>query len=282
MKSLSKSGWLAVAVVSVLIYGAIFGSGDESVPISSPSPEASEIAEDENLSSELEPVPVPEPEASAKPTSAPEQEPTSAPTAEPTVSPSEEAAPEAGEALQALATLSIKGRAPKTGYSRDLFASGWQTSNGCDVRNRILLRDLVQIGFRSGSNCIIETGVLNDPFTGQVIGFQRGVRTSLDVQIDHVVSLSDAWQKGAQQLSSNQRFSFYNDPLNLLAVWGPANGQKSDSDAASWLPSNKSFRCAFVARQIAVKDRYRLWVTQAEHDAFARVLGSCPSQRLPG
>lgn len=123
--------------------------------------------------------------------------------------------------------------------------------------------------------------MLEDPFTGQVIEFQRGIRTSLDVQIDHVVSLSDAWQKGAQQLPAYDRFMIYNDPLNLLAVWGPANSQKSDSDAASWLPPNKSFRCSFVARQIAVKVKYELWVTQAEHDAMARVLASCPKKRLP-
>jgi len=107
------------------------------------------------------------------------------------------------------------------------------------------------------------------------------VKTSNAVQIDHVVPVSDAWQKGAQQLSSQTRYSFYNDPLNLLAVDGPSNERKSDSDAASWLPPNKSFRCSYVARQIAVKYKYRLWVTQAEHDAMARVLGTCPGKLAP-
>ena len=254
MKSLNKTGWISVFVISALIYGAIFGSDNEPAPVATPTPTVSQTPVEEIETSE-------EPEQPEQP---------------------EQAAPKKkGEALKALAKLPIKGRAPKTGYARELFASDWQSSNGCDMRNRILFRDLVQISYRSGSSCIIESGVLNDPFTGQVIGFQRGVRTSLDVQIDHVVSLSDAWQKGAQQLSSGQRFTFYNDPLNLLAVWGPANSQKSDSDAASWLPSNKGFRCAFVARQIAVKGKYALWVTQAEHDAMARVLGSCPKQQLP-
>lgn len=251
MKSLNKTGWISVFVISALIYGAIFGSDDEPAPVATPTPAVSQTP--------VEKIDTPE---------EPERP--------------EQAAPKKkGEALKALAKLPIKGRAPKTGYLRELFASDWQSSNGCDMRNRILFRDLVQISYRSGSSCIIESGVLNDPFTGQVIGFQRGVRTSLDVQIDHVVSLSDAWQKGAQQLSSGQRFIFYNDPLNLLAVWGPANSQKGDSDAASWLPSNKGFRCAFVARQIAVKGKYTLWVTQAEHDAMARVLSSCPKQQLP-
>lgn len=98
------------------------------------------------------------------------------------------------------------------------------------------------------------------------------------MQIDHVVALSDAWQKGAQQLTADQRASFANDPLNLLAVDGRANAQKSDGDAATWLPANKSFRCEYVARQVSVKATYGLWVTQAEHDAMARVLGDCSEQ----
>lgn len=168
-----------------------------------------------------------------------------------------------------------------TGYDRDLFATDWDFSFGCDMRNKILRRDFAQFQFRDDSSCVIATGVLQDPYTGTVINFVRGVGTSSEVQIDHVVSVSDAWQKGAQQLSSSQRYAFYNDPLNLLAVSGRANSQKSDSDAASWLPSNTSFRCSFVARQIAVKVSYSLWVTQAEHDAMVRVLEPCPDQALP-
>jgi hypothetical protein len=183
--------------------------------------------------------------------------------------------------LTALATIPIKGRAPKTGYDRDLFASDWDYSFGCDMRNKILRRDFIEFQFRSDSSCVIATGILLDPYTGQTINFVRGVGTSNEVQIDHVVAVSDAWQKGAQQLSSAQRYAFYNDPLNLLAVSGSANGQKSDSDAASWLPSNKAYRCAFVARQVAVKISYNLWVTQAEYDAINRVLQDCPGQALP-
>jgi hypothetical protein len=101
------------------------------------------------------------------------------------------------------------------------------------------------------------------------------------VQIDHVVAVSDAWQKGAQALDVSTRAQFYNDPLNLLAVDGPSNQKKSDADAATWLPPNKSYRCRYVARQIAVKAKYSLWVTQAEHDAMKNVLSTCPGQTLP-
>jgi hypothetical protein len=184
-------------------------------------------------------------------------------------------------AVQILAKLAIKGRAPKTGYARSLFSDGWGTISGCDTRNFILKRDLKSITWRSGENCMVATGTLLDPYTGRKIDFVRGVKTSLAVQIDHVVALSDAWQKGAQQISSNSRYALYNDPLNLLAVDGPTNESKGDGDAATWLPPNKAYRCAYVARQVAVKSKYRLWVTAAEKAAIQQVLVACPKQPLP-
>jgi hypothetical protein len=184
-------------------------------------------------------------------------------------------------AIKTLANLAVKGRAPKTGYSRQLFSDGWGQIGSCDTRNFILKRDLTQVTWRSNGTCLVASGTLNDPYTGRVIHFIRGLKSSLAVQIDHVVPVSDAWQKGAQQISSAQRYSFYNDPLNLLAVDGPTNEAKSDSDAASWLPPNKSFRCAYVARQIAVKAKYHLWVTAAEKSAMQGILAACPSQPLP-
>ncbi len=184
----------------------------------------------------------------------------------------------------ALATLAIKGRAPKTNYSREQFGGGWQTTNGCDTRNQILRRDLTDIVNAPTTDtvtCIVAAGTLQDPYTGKQIAFVRGEETSDAVQIDHVVALSDAWQKGAQQLTYQQRVALANDPLELLAVEGLANQQKGDGDAATWLPSNKSFRCSYVARQIAVKKKYNLWVTRSEYDAMARILLACPEQTLP-
>jgi len=178
-----------------------------------------------------------------------------------------------------LTKLAIKGRAPKTGYSRAQFGDGWIIKNGCDTRNIILNRDLSDV--KVDEKCDVVSGVLNDPYTGKTIDFKRGSNTSGAVQIDHVVALSDAWQKGAQQLTVDKRIVLANDPLELLAVDGTANVQKSDGDAATWLPPNKPFRCTYVARQIAVKQKYELWLTQAEHDAISAVLNKCPGQLLP-
>jgi hypothetical protein len=191
-----------------------------------------------------------------------------------------------GTALALLGTLAVKGRAPKTGYSRAQFGPSWtddnaapDSHNGCRTRDDILARDLAQA--RTSNGCTVDSGELVDPYTGARITFRYGPVTSAAVQIDHVVALGDAWQTGAQQWSAQKRTAFANDPLNLLAVDGSTNEGKGDSDAASWLPPNKSYRCAYVARQVAVKARYGLWVTAAERDAIARVLSRCPGEPAP-
>jgi Protein of unknown function (DUF1524) len=180
-----------------------------------------------------------------------------------------------------LDTLATKGRAPKTGYTREQFGNGWADQGDCDTRNKVLQRDLITVQTRSTTDCTVLSGDLHDPYTAKDIHFTRGAGTSTAIQIDHVVALSDAWQTGAQQLSADTRRQLANDPLELLAVDGPANEAKGDGDAATWLPPNKAFRCAYVSRQVAVKSKYQLWVTPAEQGAIQHILASCPSQKVP-
>lgn len=176
-----------------------------------------------------------------------------------------------------------------TGYDRDLFGQAWSDDNdqrwghnGCDTRNDVLRRDLTDTVIDPDTHgCVVLSGVLHDPYTGRRIRFTRGVTTSIEVQVDHAVALADAWETGAQRWSAARRQEFANDPLELLAVDGPTNESKGAGDAATWLPPNKSFRCAYVARQIAVKRKWGLWVKPAERDAMTRILRRCPGQRLP-
>ncbi len=150
------------------------------------------------------------------------------------------------------------------------------------TRNDVLRRDLAGLVVQSGTQgCVALTGTLPDPYTGQDLPFVRGEDSGSQIHIDHIVSLSNAWQTGAQQLSSEQRENFANDPLNLWAVDGGANQAKSDGDAATWLPPNKAIRCEMVAHQVAVKADYGLWVTPPEAEAIARVLGDCPGEPVP-
>ncbi|MDX6255359.1 MAG: hypothetical protein QOJ11_1693 [Frankiales bacterium] len=172
-----------------------------------------------------------------------------------------------------LTGLKIKGRAPMTGYSRAKFGPTWPSRHGCDARNAVLRRDLTTTVLRTGG-CVVLTGALLSPYTRGVIHFVRGPQ-SAQVQIDHVVALGDAWQTGAQSWTPDKRETFANDPMELLAVDGSSNEAKGDSDAASWLPPNKAFRCTYAGIQIRVKAKYALWVTQAEHDALARLIAQC-------
>lgn len=187
------------------------------------------------------------------------------------------------EAILILEQLPIKGRAAKTGYTRKQFGNAWSDvdRNGCDNRNDVLNRDFTNTHYKPGTrSCKVVGGDWIDPYTGDTYHFDH---QPSEVSIDHVVALSDAWQKGAQLISATKRKQFANDPLNLIPTSKRVNSQKSDSDAASWLPPRKTFRCHYVARQIAVKQKYSLWVTQSEHDAMKRVLAlpQCSGTLLP-
>ena len=184
------------------------------------------------------------------------------------------------EALVALNNLEVKGRAPKTGYARSQFPH-WSDPdrNGCDARNDTLKRDLTNVTYKAGTrDCKVIAGQLLDPFSGKVITFSA---TKVVIDIDHVVALSNAWQTGAAYFDKNKRSQIANDPLNLLAVDSKLNRQKGDGDAATWLPPSKAFRCEYVARQVAVKAKYGLWVTQPEKVAIDKILTTCVGQKLP-
>jgi hypothetical protein len=194
---------------------------------------------------------------------------TPAPIATPTATPSADVT----ATLRLLGSLQVKGRAPMTGYRRAEFGPAWADvdHNGCRTRDDVLTRDLTDREYRS--RCVVVAGTLLDPYTHQRLVFRKA--DAAQVQIDHVVALADAWQKGAQQWSAGERLAFANDPLELLAVGRQVNEAKSDADAASWLPPYKPFRCAFATRQVQVKAKYGLWVTAAERDAVRRVLAGC-------
>jgi hypothetical protein len=186
-----------------------------------------------------------------------------------------------GSARALLDGLRVQGRGPLTGYEREAFGPAWADvdRNGCDTRNDVLRRDLGEVVLKPGTRgCVVLSGTLTDPYTGRQVVHVRGGGT---VEVDHVVALADAWQKGAAGWTAQQRRAFANDPLELLAVGTQINRAKGAGDAATWVPPARSARCAFAARQVAVKARYRLGVTAAERDALARLLAPCPQQPVP-
>lgn len=187
-------------------------------------------------------------------------------------------------ALATVALLEVGDRDLSASFSVEAFGERFADTdkNGCDTRNDALARSMSGVSFKPGTaDCVVLTGVLADPYSGTDIAFERGPLSSGKVQVDHVVALTDAWQKGARTWDPARRLAFANDPLNLLVVDGSLNQTKGDGDASSWLPPNEAFRCAYVARQVAVKYTYGLRVTSTEKNAMVAVLSGCPSEQLP-
>lgn len=185
-------------------------------------------------------------------------------------------------ALRILSGLQVRGRGPMTGYSREQFGQAWADidRNGCDTRSDMLKRDLTGLVFKAGTrDCAVLRGSLRDPYTATTVEFIRGGTSEVDV--DHVVALGNAWVSGAARLAPDARAALANDPLNLLTVTAATNRAKGDGDAASWLPPNEAVRCAYVARQVAVKAKYSLSVTAAESATINAVLTRCPAQLAP-
>ncbi len=189
--------------------------------------------------------------------------------------------PRFDHARDLLDRLPVRGWDRRTDFARYRFGEAWSDDvnvefgrNGCNTRDDILRRDLANLVVRPGT-CYAQSGVLHDPYTGATIAFVRGPDTSSTVQIDHLVSLADAWYKGARDWDDQRRRDFANDPRNLVAVGGQANFDKAFRDVASWLPPNPAFRCEFVARQIDVKTAYGLWLSAKEKRAMEDVLASC-------
>ena len=184
------------------------------------------------------------------------------------------------KARDLIAKVATKGRGPKTGYDRDKFGYAWMDSapggipfshNGCDTRNDLLKRDGDDVRFRSGSDCVVTSMTLADPYTGKEIDWAKSRATT--VQIDHVMPLSYDWQMGAARWTKGKREDIANDPLNLIPVDGPTNGAKSDSGPASWLPPSKVIRCSYVVRFAQVSLKYELPVTKADKEMMLRQCG---------
>lgn len=280
--AVAKKVWVGIGVVAAILIaiGACEPDSDAHGPASSTSPRATTTSSSKAIDAGEKSR-----ETSAGKTTSQQ------PTLEPQTSTAPAAASAAGavdparvsSARAALTGLEVKGKAAKTGYQRELFGERWSDDvnvefghNGCDTRNDILRRDLIDLQVRPGTHgCVAQYGILAEPYTGTQKVFDRGTDQASRIHIDHIVPLANAWVTGAQAWDPQTRANFANDPRNLRAVDGSENQRKRDTDAATWLPPNKGFRCEYAVTMIEVKAAYGLWVTSAERDALDRELGGC-------
>lgn len=185
-------------------------------------------------------------------------------------------------ALGVIGRLATESRGSGSGYDRDEFGYAWMDTatgvplagNGCDTRNDLLRRDGRDVRMESGDDCVVAAMELADPYAGKDIAFERGPSTSMDVQIDHVVPLSYAWQMGAATWAEEKREQLANDPLNLLAVDGDTNSSKGDSGPEEWLPPAEGIRCAYGVRFAQVAFKYEMPVTAADKETLRQQCGT--------
>lgn len=182
----------------------------------------------------------------------------------------------------------LEQRTHRYDYRRAAFGHAWDDNNdapgghnGCDTRDDILDRDLVDKTYVSVKRCpnAVATGTLHDPYTNTTIAFRRGAKVGEAVQIDHIVPLAYAWDMGASGWPDPVRLRFANDPANLLAVQGKANQDKSDSAPAQWMPPNKAFACQYAMQFVAVLRGYSLPVDQASTGVLGKAAQTCPRGR---
>ncbi len=171
-------------------------------------------------------------------------------------------------------------------YRRAAFGDAWDDDNdapggrnGCDTRNDILDRDLVDKTYVAITRCptAVATGVLHDPYTDATVAFMRGNQVGAAVQIDHIVPLALAWDLGARDWPQAQRLRFANDPANLIAVAGQANQDKGDAEPARWMPPNHAFWCQYAVQFAAVLRGYRLPVDAPSATVLRDAAGTCPT-----
>ncbi|KAH6676603.1 secreted protein-like protein [Halenospora varia] len=177
--------------------------------------------------------------------------------------------PTAAAAKTALAALTVAAQGPQTGYSRDLFPT-WNTISGtCNTRETVLKRD--------GTNVVVNSACASTSGSWYSVYDGATWTAASDVDIDHMVPLSNAWKSGAASWTTAQRQAFANDLTNpqLLAVTDNVNQAKSDSGPEDWKPPLTSFYCTYARMWVKVKSVYALTITSAEKTALTSMLNTC-------
>jgi len=180
------------------------------------------------------------------------------------------------EAAARLAGLPVAARADRPAYRREAFGKGWGRIGGCETRDVVLARQLRDVVRVRGDRCAISSGTFQDPYTALARTYRRGQDPGKGLDVDHLVSLRNAWQSGAAGWDDARREAFANDLRNLQLTAAGVNRGKGDAPVDAWVPPNRGYRCTYAVRWIEVKAAWRLAVTTAERDTLTRLLRSCP------
>ncbi|MET8470948.1 HNH endonuclease family protein [Streptomyces sp. NPDC006422] len=168
-----------------------------------------------------------------------------------------------------LGELTVKAEGSSDGYSRDKFPHWITQSGACNTREEVLKRDGTNV--QTDSNCAATSGSWYSEYDGATW------TAASDVDIDHVVPLSEAWKSGASSWTTTERQGFANDLTRpqLIAVTDNVNQSKGDQDPAEWMPSRTAYTCTYLRMWVQVKHHYDLSVDSAEKSAIQSGLSGC-------
>ncbi|MFC9996842.1 HNH endonuclease family protein [Nocardia sp. NPDC127526] len=187
--------------------------------------------------------------------------------------------PDAEQARSDLDRLTVAWNRNWESYERNAFGPGWsghggepELTDGCTARQDVMKRDLTDVRLADSNSCMVLSGTLIDPYTGEHLPYDRFKASG--IEIDHVVALGDAWRSGASEWNPERRERFANDIGNLLAVQKQANQDKGSKTPDQWRP-RAEYWCDYARRWVGVKQRWGLSVQPTEKSALADMLDSC-------
>jgi hypothetical protein len=159
---------------------------------------------------------------------------------------------------------------PSEHYNRKVHFGTWVNDpydQTCyNTRALALMRDSKEpVKFRDNNRCIVDSGVWEDPYTGDI---HTSART---VQIDHVVALKNAYMSGAWDWDAKKRClyaNFLGNKFHLLSVDGPENMAKGDRSPEAYLPPNRHYVCEYLQNWLKIKLIWNLSLTQDEADGI--------------
>ena len=156
-------------------------------------------------------------------------------------------------------------------YNREDYLPAWADVDGdCqDTRDEVLIAESLSPVTFDTRGCNVVSGRWFDPYTGLTF------TNPADLDIDHLVPLSEAHKSGGFLWSTSQKREYANNltnPLVLIAVDDGTNSSKGDKDPAAWLPPNTAYRCEYVKSWVTVKKSYGLAIDAAEQEAINAVL----------
>ncbi len=160
-------------------------------------------------------------------------------------------------------------------YSRDSLPTDWKDldGNGCNTREDILKKYTSEYTGRF-DGCKIKSGKFYDYYNGKFLRYDKSVDTGGGIQIDHIVAIGNAWISGGYKWGKDEWISYINDEEVLIPTSSKTNREKSDKDITEWKPANNSYLCTYAEKQVEIKDKYKLTVTEKEKAELKSILNN--------